>query len=67
MKPTNGYLSRKEFWELLTKSEKDFFTELNDKFNITLVRAKRRVHEKEPHRDTTEHQSRSDSYGILSE
>lgn len=55
MKPTNGYLSRQEFWELLTKSEKEFFTELNDRFSITLVRAKRRESEKEPHRNTPEH------------
>lgn len=42
MKQTTGYLSRKAFWEILTKSEKEFFTELNEKFNITLIRATRR-------------------------
>jgi hypothetical protein len=39
---TSGYLSRKDFWDLLTKNEKAFFTELSKKFNTKLVRAKRR-------------------------
>ena len=47
MKQTNGYLSRTDFWAILTPREKAFFEELHAVFDSKLIAAKKINHRKQ--------------------